>query len=247
MKALRIVFSTVVSILLLSTVSHAQYPEPCTNVCPGVSWGPSHTYFMAGACPAWITIYWRYACDRFEFSIVDIAYIGTTPPCPFPQMMSEAVQWVIQNNPMTFPPLNASECVSNWRVTNGVCWEHFVVEEEIRGELFETTHYEACSNTQCCWVDFKVCTDALGNRTSYVMVDGSVNTIECVLPCPDNLCEALLPGIEPGVASMTDQEGKPTLSFKLEDQPTLPLSELLESRIDSTTAEPADGASSNKP
>lgn len=198
--------------VISSTSIYAQgWPSPCFTPCEQVPWKGPTTFTVQGSngCPFTYTVYWRTACGINEMSIVELQHVSGFQACTFDQMYKDAMEDFVRNHRndpnIAFGP-NGEGCSSEWRITGGACWRHFI--QTSNGINFLT--YQPCNDGLCCWTKFTVCEDGEGDIGIAVTSSKAPAPSEedCETPlCSDFVCEILKfieylddgPDYDPGV------------------------------------------------
>lgn len=193
MKTLRIL-AVLACFVFLAGAVYSQTPEPCSGDCPD-SWSPALSYQVCfgsspNACCFLYTMRTRNSCGAQEIAIVDIIpVLNQNGACTFDRMLYEAFRDVVINNRPNFAPTVDGTCASNWRVTTGACWKRFD-RTETNGGTF--THYQPCSDIECCYQFYRVCRSTSGVVTIVKLDPGSVSGDDCPTECPYYSCLATM-------------------------------------------------------
>lgn len=85
------------------------------------------------------------------------------------RLINGAVDWLLRNNPMGFPPFDKWDCESNIRVFKASCWTYNVPQAALL----------PCGSS-CCNETFRICIDQSGVRQ--VVQTGGITTVTTCSP-----------------------------------------------------------------
>jgi hypothetical protein len=162
MKLQTVFMSLAVSMFALVAASraHAQAPD-CAPPCDisTAQWldGNAHVQLcdLYGCCDYDVTYRYRTGCNFYDF---EVTLVDNPAGClrqivDFGRLINGAVDWLLVNNPMKFPPQKPGDCEVNFRVFKAGCWTY----NEQQAALIP------CGSS-CCDERFTVCVDTDGKR-----------------------------------------------------------------------------------
>lgn len=144
----------------------------CLPDCPDDLWEPARgtyeTTVSFGSCSLRVYYKARYACNTFcDVTIVQIQNLGCNGfsisqilDLVSARVIADALARGIPDGECK--PKNLTDCVTQWRVSNGACWRYTPVTPNPIGAW--QGNWAVCDQTTCCFSTYQVCLDMFGNQ-----------------------------------------------------------------------------------